>query len=303
MSDAGERALEAKNAGEDEPAERLYLEAQGEGDLLAATNLGIMYWELGHVVPARNQFVLAAEAGYGAALWDLGNMYAQIGYVSAAFTAWEECLPDQPEGYQSLLSANAQREQFEAALMWIERGIAAGADLTAARDAVMNVIPQQIAAAPALGLEVAKLLGQAAALSADGGDLETQGALGDLRWQIAERRPLGPGAVDQAFGIVAVANRAGVLRPAGEVIPAKSECWALAADAYGVLLEMLVNEGSDPEDIGEAAMKCSIALQESLTLDPRELSEREEILVDNLINVFTVLEAPMAGFYQELREA
>ena len=297
-SELGSRAVEAKQRGDLELAETLYLQAQAQGDLISTTNLGILYWQQGRFREANNQFIRAADAGYGAALWDLGNMYREVGLISAAVRAWESSLPFQDQAFQSLLAINAQRGQFDVALGWAERGIEAGLAMEPVRDQLLRDIDVQLQQAPGDAVALAEMFIRAEQLATGLVSMETQRELVGLRWDAAAKRPLGPGRVDSLFNTVSVTTALGLLRPAGQVLPSKGALWGLAADACAVLLGELVDSDGDTDEIVAAASATSQALQESLTLDPRELNERELLIVDNISHVMNVVGEPLGVFYE-----
>lgn len=297
-SELGNRAVEAKQRGELELAETLYRQAQEQGDLLATTNLGILYWQQGRFREANDQFIRAADGGYGAALWDLGNMYVEVGLTSAAVRAWEASLPFQSQAFQSLLALNAARGQFDVALGWAERGIEAGLAMQPVRDQLLRDIDVQMQQAPEDAVALTEMFIRAEQLSTGPVSPDTQRELVGLRWDMATQRPLGPGRVDDLFNAVSVTTALGVQRAAGHVLPSKDVLWGLAADACAVLLEELVNSESDSDEIVAAASAASQALQESLTQAPRELNERELVIVQYITHVMNVAEEPLGVFYE-----
>jgi hypothetical protein len=308
----GGRAMEAKLAGDFSVAEDLYLQAQDMRDLLAITNLGFLYWQTGRCLEARQQFMMAGKWGYLPALWDLGNMYMEIGWLSGVLPAFMMSRHDHPEAFRSLVAWNALRNQYEASLFWFDRAIENFVDVSVlwdcpaeeVRSMIIREIDGEMQGATSEAEALADLFFRADSLATGALDLSRQQDLCDLRWELASRRPLGPSQVSNWFGAVSVAVPMGILsdafvmRAAGGVIPNKADLWANAADAFAILIQLFVDEHADEALIGETAMKCSAALQESLAIGPRALTEREGSIVENLISVFTARDNPLAGFYE-----
>jgi len=301
--DPGSQALEAKALGHFEQAEVLYRQAIQSGDLVATTNYGIMLWQLSRFREARDQFLAAARGGYGAAWWDLGNMYHENEFFSLAITAWESSLPFRDDGYQSLLAFNARRQQMDEAWRWAAAGTAAGMSLTEASQAIQVAISELKSQAGEDALELASHMAASERLAEEEATLQSQVRLCQLRRDLAQRRPLGEGKVGELFDAVGISTGLGPVRLAGQVIPAKAELWRLAADSYAVMLELLVSTESDEESVLATALQTSSALQESLVLAPRQLSQREQDIVFNITGVFDALEHPLAEFYEMWRPA
>jgi tetratricopeptide (TPR) repeat protein len=269
--------LEAKKRGNYEAAERLYLAEAAAGDLLSMTNLGIMYWELGRLVEARAQFLRASEAGFPMAMWDLGNMYYEFGFVSHALGAWQESLPDQLKAYHSLLVHHSNRQQFAEALQAVNASIDAGVreqeglELIEIRSELEASLEQSVLLAGADCEDVQRLIER---------DEELLGLVGEntlallemcsVRQQAAQIRPLSTspaGSLFDSIMTISPIGGLGVPRPASETIPSKALLWAFAADAWASLGSRLYNEGAPPEEVVDAFIASSQALQESFALE------------------------------------
>jgi hypothetical protein len=225
-------------------------------------------------------------------------MYAENEFFSLALKAWESSLPFRSDGYQSLLAFNARRQQMDEAWKWAAAGSAAGLSLSEASQAIQVAISELKAQAGEDALELASLFDASERLTEAEATVDSQRRLCQMRSALAERRPLEDGGVGKSFNSVGVTARLGLVRPAGEVIPSKAELWRLTADAYAVLLGLLVSTESGDDDILATAVQTSRALQESLALAPRQLTPREKDIVFNVTGVFEAFEHPLAEFYE-----